>query len=443
VSFSFLPPLLATALLRLVATLDPRNAWRVPVLLVGALFAAGRRTVTAWFRACGITDDFRPAYSAIHSVGRRVDVCAVSVLGALEGLVEGDELTVILDDTPTARYGPCIDGAGIHHNPTPGPAGERFVYGHVWVTLALLVVHPLFGPLALPLLSRLYIRQKDHPKLLPDYRERHPFRTKLELAGELLRWLAKWKGRRFVRVRVLCDGAYAKRPLLRLARQLGFIVVSRLPRNAALCSLPGPAPAGRRGRRPTYGKARYDLAKRAGQRRGWHAVDCIQYGARQRKRTKTFLATWRPAGGPIRVVLVDEADGWRAYFSTDVDATPADVLEAAAERGTIEQLFRDVKEVWRAAEQQVRNLWANIGCWHVNGWMYSLVELWAWGREEDLLVDRSASPWDREYRRPSHADKRKALQREMLWAEIEALLAGEPTPQEIRDLTARLLQRAA
>jgi hypothetical protein len=443
VSFSFLPPLLATALLRLVATLDPRNAWRVPVLLVGALFATGRRTVTAWFRAAGITTDFRPAYSAIYSVGRRVDACAVSVREPLEGLVEGDELTVILDDTPTARYGPCIDGAGIHHNPTPGPAGERFVYGHVWVTLALLVCHPLFGPLALPLLARLYIRQKDHPKLLPDYQQQHPFRTKLELAGELLRWLAEWKSRRFVRVRVLCDGFYAKRPLLRLARQLGFVVVSRLPKNAALRSLPGPVPAGRRGPRPTYGTRRYDLAKRAGQRRGWSEIDCIQYGDWQRKRVKTFRATWRPAGGAIRVVLIDEEDGWRAYFSTDVNATTQEVLEAAAERGTIEQLFRDVKEVWRAAQQQVRNLWANIGCWHANLWMYSLVELWAWQQQEAALVDRSASPWDREYRRPSHADKRKALQREMLRAEIEALLAGEPTREEIRDLAERLLLRAA
>jgi hypothetical protein len=89
VSFSFLPPRLAGALLRLVATLDPRDAWRVPVLLVGILFASGRGTVTSWFRACGITDDFRPAYSAVDSVGRRADACAVSVLDALEGIRRG------------------------------------------------------------------------------------------------------------------------------------------------------------------------------------------------------------------------------------------------------------------------------------------------------------------------------------------------------------------
>ena len=38
-------------------------------------------------------------------------------------------------------------------------------------------------------------------------------------------------------------------------------------------------------------------------------------------------------------------------------------------------------------------------------------ELWAWDRPDEELVDRSASPWDAEPRRPSHADKRKALRR--------------------------------
>jgi hypothetical protein len=40
------------------------------------------------------------------------------------------------------------------------------------------------------------------------------------------------------------------------------------------------------------------------------------------------------------------------------------------------------------------------------------------------LVDRSANPWDDEPRRPSHAHKRKALQREVLGGEIEGTLSG-------------------
>lgn len=46
-----------------------------------------------------------------------------------------------------------MQGAGIHH-PTPGPTGGAFLYGHLWVVLAALVPHPLWGVAALPLLAR-------------------------------------------------------------------------------------------------------------------------------------------------------------------------------------------------------------------------------------------------------------------------------------------------
>ena len=47
----------------------------------------------------------------------------------------------------------------MHHNPTPGPAGSPYVYGHVFVVLGLLVTHEAWGTIALPLLSRLYVRE--------------------------------------------------------------------------------------------------------------------------------------------------------------------------------------------------------------------------------------------------------------------------------------------
>ena len=46
-------------------------------------------------------------------------------------------LVLAVDDTPTERYGPHVQGAGVHHNPTPGPAGSPYVYGHVFVVLGL------------------------------------------------------------------------------------------------------------------------------------------------------------------------------------------------------------------------------------------------------------------------------------------------------------------
>jgi hypothetical protein len=49
--------------------LDKRTAVRLPLVLAGILFARGCRTVTSWFRAAGISSDFRQGY---------VTVCALA-----------------------------------------------------------------------------------------------------------------------------------------------------------------------------------------------------------------------------------------------------------------------------------------------------------------------------------------------------------------------------
>ena len=120
-----------------------------------------------------------------------------------------------------------------------------------------------------------------------------------------------------------------------------------------------------------------------------------------------------------------------------------DILEAVADRGAVEQTFKDVKEVWGAGQQQLRNVYANVGAFNLNLWSYSTVEAWAHDRSEAELVDRRLSPWDTEPRRPSHADKRKALQHEVLRQEIEAVLSEPPNPQRYRELAEKLLALAA
>src|SRR5262249_55104281 len=153
-----------------------------------AVLARGRRTVTSWIRAAGLSDQFRPCYTAVAAAGKRAErVAAYLVLAVVKPLLSGvDRLTLALDDTPTQRYGPHVQGAGIHHNPPPGPAGSPYVYGHVFVVLGLLASHPTWGVIALPLLARMYVRKKDLPGIAPKHRP--AFRTKLELAVELLRW---------------------------------------------------------------------------------------------------------------------------------------------------------------------------------------------------------------------------------------------------------------
>lgn len=157
----------------------------------------------------------------------------------------------------------------MHHNPTPGPAGSPYVYGHVFVVLGLLAAHPAWGVIALPLLARLYVRKKDLPGIDPKHRP--AFRTKLELAVELLRWAKKWLGLLGKPLWVVADGAYAKKDFLKPAKALGMTIVSRLRCDAALWSLPVVVPPDQRGpgRPRVYGTERLSLAKRAGQRCGW------------------------------------------------------------------------------------------------------------------------------------------------------------------------------
>jgi hypothetical protein len=70
-----------------------------------------------------------------------------------------------------------------------------------------------------------------------DPKHRPPFRTKLELAVELLRWAKIWLGLLGKPLWVVADGAYAKTAFLKPAQGLGMTVVSRL-RDERTCIAP-------------------------------------------------------------------------------------------------------------------------------------------------------------------------------------------------------------
>jgi hypothetical protein len=122
----------------------------------------------------------------------------------------------------------------------------------------------------------------------------------------------------------------------------------------------------------------------------------------------------------------------------------ADILECVAQRFALETTFRDLKDVVGAGQQQVRRVRASIGAFHVCLWTLTMTEAWAWDRGvTDLVGHRSASPWDDAARRPSHADKRRAWRRELLAAEILAVLRPGLTESEIQTAAERLLDLAA
>jgi hypothetical protein len=412
--------------------------------LLGVVLSHGRRTLSRWIRVAGLSAQYRRCYATAAAVGHRTQRVATRLLlEVVKPLVAGASRVVLaLDDTPTRRYGPEVQGAGVHHNPTPEPTGAPFVYGHVWVVLGLLVAHPLWGIIALPLLARLYIRKKDLGAIEP--KSRPTFATKLELVVELVRWARGWLKLWDRALWVVADGAYAKAPVLKPLCALGVTVVSRLRKDAALWTVPEAPDPKRRGRPRIYGEHRVSLAKRAGQKRGWATGTFTLYGKAVEKRYKSFVATWRPAGGAIRVVLVDEPTGPVAFFCTDPHATVTDILVLVADRFSLETCFRDLKQVVGAGQQQVRGLASNVGCFHLCAWSLTMTEVWAWDQKAEALVaHRSASPWDDPNRRPSHADKRRTWQRELLAEEIRAVVGQHHDPEKNQNLAQRCLDLAA
>lgn len=426
---------------QLAEALHARNRQRLTLLIMGILFARGRRTVTSWLRAVGVSTDFADYYYFLQPVGRRAKQISEQLFRLLlEKLVSGDRILFAADDSPTKRYGPHVQGAGFHHNPTPGPVDQAFLYGHVWVTISLVLRHPLWHTIGLPLIGLLYVRAKDICKVPKKYNWQ--FQTKLELAVERLLKLAEIARQAGKAAWVVADGAYAKRPFLKPLIGAGVTVVSRLRKDAAIHDLPRQKKQRGRGRPRMYGK-RMSLCRKAAHRQGWQTVKCAVYGKTVEKQIKTFLAVYRPAGGVIRVVIVKEQVGPQYFFCTDADATVVEIVEAFADRATIEQDFHDVKEIWGAGQQQVRVIWSNVACFNLNLWVQTLVECWAWHKPVDEIRDRRESPWDDPNRRPSHADRRKALRRKTLQNEFSTLAPQHRQSSKIRAIYDLLLKLAA
>jgi hypothetical protein len=413
-------------------------------LLLGILFARGPQTVASWLRAACVGRGFSGYYYFISAVGRKSKSVATQLfLLLLQKLPCGERLLLALDDTPTKRYGPKVQGAGIHHNPTPGPADAKYLYGHIWVTLSWIVRHPLWGTIGLPLRAALYVRRKNIAAIPNNLHWQ--FQTKLQQGAELAAWAAEIAVSAGKRLWIVADGAYAKRAFLKPVLKLGVVVVSRLRKDAHLNTLPPKLKKGQRrgrGKPRKYGQKRISLAKRAGARGGWKTIECVQYGKRVVKKYKSFLATYRPAYGAIRVVIIQESTGPQYFFCTDPNASVVEILEAFADRAAIEQDFHDLKVIWGIGKQQLRHLWANIGAYHLCLWMYSLVELWAWNKSKAEICDRRDSPWDDPDRRPSHADRRKALRRNILELEYQSLARCRRAARKIAAFAQQLVKLA-
>jgi hypothetical protein len=116
-------------------------------------------------------------------------------------IAPGATLLWAVDDTLCRRRGLTLYGAGMHHDPLISSRKKPLVsWGHDWVVLCILIVHPFWAPtkvFALPVAARLYRNRqgltkgkKGQAKASKKADSNH--RTRPELAVELIKLAASW-----------------------------------------------------------------------------------------------------------------------------------------------------------------------------------------------------------------------------------------------------------
>jgi hypothetical protein len=300
-------------------------------------------------------------------------------------------LTAAVDDTLARKSGRHIWGAGMHHDPLRS-TGKRpiFSFGHSWVVLSLQVSFP-FAPQktwALPVLVRLY-RKRKSSKLAPG-RNGKPekkqtgqatekqYRTRPQLALEMIQVVAHWLGPR--KLRVLGDSEYAGGSISRHL-PANAELVSRMTMKAALFELP-PAPTAGRGRRRKKGQrlpSPEQMAQDMG--RSWIKTTVQIYGRKVKVWYQSVDALWYSSAGArlLRIVVVRDPRGHRrddCFFSTDLALKPPQILETFALRWPLEVCFRDVKQFLGFEDPQNRVSQATQRTAPLIFYIYDLVLLW-------------------------------------------------------------------
>jgi len=245
-------------------------------------------------------------------------ICAIMV-------PPGAPVMLVVDDTLWRRSGRRLHGAAWHHDGN-GPGRHRPAWGHRWVVVGVSCHLPFLDrAVCLPILARLWIPGD-------------PDRTPLQLARELLDLAVAHLGAR--PVHLVGDAASIGKPLRGLPAHV--TVTARLRSDAARYQ-PAPPRTGRAGRPRVNGDRLPELIVLAAMTRyRWTPVQVCCYGATLQREVLALRCLWYGAlgGQPVQVILsrpVGAPDGYElALVSTDLDATPAELVERYSTRWSVE-----------------------------------------------------------------------------------------------------------
>lgn len=330
------------------AQLFSERVWlHAQVLVLGAILAPGKRTVTSCLRVMGLAWEHR--FTNYHRVMNRTAWSALQaskiLLGVLVRLLVPPGATIVLgaDDTVERRSGRRIKAKGCYRDAVR--SSKKHVvrcFGLKWVAMMLLVPVPWARRVwALPFLTALCWPTKS------PHKRRH--KTSVDWVRQMMKQVRRWLPERLLVLVV--DGGFAAVALALACRESQVVMVARLRLDAALYHPPAPQPPGKRGRKPTKGKRQRSLKVWAARTdTPWQAVTVDWYGG-ERKEVLVFSRTalwytpsWAPV--PIRFVLVRDPEGKlqdTAFFCTNLQATPAQVLQWVVMRWSVEVTFEEAR----------------------------------------------------------------------------------------------------
>src|SRR5919109_2502243 len=342
-------PSLPEAILLVLAPFAPLFSQRVwvhtQVLLLGAILAPGPRTVTAALRAMGLAMEcrFTNYYRVLNRATWSARQGSRILLGLLLTVLVPPGATIVFgaDDTVERRSGRKIKAQGCYRDAVRSTKKHVIrCFGLKWVAMMLLVPVPWSRRVwALPFLTALcWPKQKRGTR-------RH--KTSVDWVRQMMKQVRRWlPGRRLV---LVVDGGFAAVSLALACVKNQVVMVSRLRWDAALYHPPGLQPQSKRGPKPTKGTRQRRLQSWAERSdTPWETMEVDWYGG-QRKRLWVFSRTalwYTPRLPPvaIRYVLVADPEGklrMEAFFCTDLQATPEQILEWVVMRWSLEVTFEE------------------------------------------------------------------------------------------------------
>lgn len=346
-----LPPEIVQAIRPLAQVFSERIWDWAQVLVVGAILAPGKRTVTAVLRVMGLKDEKQ--YQNYHRVLNRAKWSSLQASRILLGMLvsvlvqAGVPVVVAADETLERRWGPKIKEKGIFRDAVRS-SKRCTVYssGLRWVSMMLLVSVPWSQRVwALPFLTVLAPGEKTNVA----NGKRH--KTSIDWIGQMIGTVRRWLPEKTL-VLVTDGGLTAVKLGLRCARYINPVTyVSRLRLDAALYDPPGPQPPGKRGPKPKKGKRQPSLKKvLLAPSTQWTKCKVDWYGGKRRTvEIATGIALWYTPGHdplPIRWVLVRDPLGEfdpTAFFATDQAATPLQILTWFIMRWNVEVTFEEAR----------------------------------------------------------------------------------------------------